>query len=165
MKRTLMFPVLAALVLAGALPASACDQHSKNKTSATSASNGMSACSGMSHSAAWAGAWLQRSPSGELTVAAVADGSPAARSGLRKGDVVLAVNGRDLGAGASGHMCADGSACAVGSSFAYTVQRGRSTKTVKVRLERMPESATARFAARDASFEPTLAAMVIPVTD
>ncbi len=165
MKLRFAIPVVAALVLAGALPASACDQHSKGSTSATAAGAGMGTCSGMSHSTAWAGAWLQRSSSGDLTVVAVAEGSPAARSGLRQGDVVLAVNGHDMSAAGSGQMCPHGTACTIGSSFAYTVQRGRSTKTVKVRLEKMPASATTRFAARDASFEPTLAAMVIPSED
>ena len=162
MKLRLVIPVLAALVLAGALPASACDQHSKSRTSATAAGAGMGSCSGMSHSTAWAGAWLQRSSAGELTVAAVAEDSPAARSGLRRGDIVLAVNGRELSADRAGHTCADGSVCTIGSSFAYTVQRGRATKVVKVRLEKMPAEASTRFAAREASFEPTLAAMVIP---
>jgi S1-C subfamily serine protease len=157
-----MLPVLAALVLAAALPASACDQ---NKTSATAAGAGMGSCSGMSHSTAWAGAWLQRSQDGALTVAAVAEGSPAARSGLKKGDIVLAVNGHDLSSASSGHMCAGGASCAIGSSFAYTVQRGKSTKVVKVQLEKMPAEATARYAAREASFEPMLAAVVIPPID
>jgi len=118
----------------------------------------------MSRSMAWSGAWLQRSPSGGLTVVAVAKDSPAARSGLQKGDVVLAVNGRDLSAGV-GHSCASGAACAVGSSFAYTVQRGHSTKTVKVKLEKMPEEATMRFADVEPTYEPMLAAVVIPVVD
>ena len=163
MKLRLVLPVIAALVLAGSLPASACDKD--GKTSATTASAGMHSCSGMSHSTAWAGAWLERSAGGELTVAAVAEGSPAARSGLRRGDVVVAVNGRELNGEKSGHTCADGSACNVGSSFAYTIQRGSKTRVVKVRLERMPAGAATRFAARDASYEPTLAAMVISTVD
>lgn len=155
-----VIPVVAALALAVAIPAAACDGHSK--ASASSASAAGYSCSGM-HSAAWAGAWMQRSSGGQLTVVAVAEGSPAARSGLRAGDVVLAVNGKSIAEGA-GH-CAYGTACSVGSSFAYTVQRGKATKTVKVKLEKMPADATARFASKDASYEPMLAAMVIPVVD
>jgi S1-C subfamily serine protease len=119
----------------------------------------------MSHATAWTGAWLQRSASGELTVAAVAEGSPAARSGLRHGDVVVAVNGHETNAVCSVHSCPAGSVCAIGNSFTYTVQRGRSTRTVKVRLEKMPAEATTRFAAKEANYEPTLAAMVIPAVD
>ena len=158
MKLRNVVPVVAALALAVAIPAAACDG---NKASASSASAEGHSCSGM-HSAAWAGAWMQRSSGGQLTVVAVAEGSPAAKSGLRKGDVVLAVNGKDV---AEGHACAYGTACAVGSSFAYTVQRGKSTKTVKVKLEKMPVDATTRFASKEASYEPMLAAMVIPVVD
>ena len=155
-----MSSVIAALALAVAIPAAACDGNSKS--SASSASAAGHSCSGMSRSAAWAGAWMQRSSGGQLTVVAVAEGSPAAKSGLRAGDVVLAVNGKSTG---EGHACAYGTACSVGSSFAYTVQRGKATKTVKVKLEKMPVDATTRFASQEASYEPALAAMVIPVVD
>ena len=163
MNLRLVVPMVAVVAFAGALPAVACDGHSKN--SATTASAGAHSCSGMSRSTAWAGAWLQRSAGGQVTVAAVAKGSPAARSGLRQGDVVLAVNGRELNAEGSGHMCADGSACAIGSSFAYTIQRGGSTRVVKVKLEKMRAEATTRFADLNPSYEPALAAIVIPTAD
>jgi S1-C subfamily serine protease len=147
-----VIPVVAALTLAAVVaPASACDGHSKSAS--------------LSRSTAWAGAWMQRSGGGELTVVAVAEGSPAAKSGLRAGDIVLAVNGKSLSTGTSSHMCADGTACTVGSAFAYTVQRGKATKTVKVKLEKMPADATTRFASLEASYEPTLAAMVISSVD
>jgi len=155
-----VIPVAAALALAVAIPAAACDGNSK--ASASSASAEGHSCSGM-RSAAWAGAWMQRSSGGQLTVIAVAEGSPAAKSGLRAGDVVLAVNGQSI-AEKSSH-CAYGTACSVGSAFAYTVQRGKATKTVKVKLEKMPADASTRFASQEASYEPTLAAMVIPVVD
>ena len=149
-------PVIAALALTVAIPAIACDGNSKTASAEHS-------CSGMSRNTAWAGAWMQRSNGGQLTVIAVAEGSPAAKSGLRAGDVVLAVNGRNVGE--SSHSCASGAACAVGSSFAYTVQRGKATKTVKVKLEKLPADASTRFASQEASYEPSLAAMVIPVVD
>ena len=146
-----VIPVVAALTLAAVVaPASACDGHSKSAS--------------LSRSTAWAGAWMQRSSDG-LTVVAVAEGSPAAKSGLRAGDIVLAVNGKSLSTGTSSHMCADGTACTIGSAFAYTVQRGKATKTVKVKLEKMPADATTRFASLEASYEPTLAAMVLTTVD
>ena len=72
---------------------------------------------------------------------------------------------RDLSAEKSGHMCAGGAACVIGSSFAYTVQRGSKTRTVKVKLEKMPEEATMRFADVEPTYEPALAAVVIPTID
>lgn|SRR5262245_36146228 len=162
MNLRIVVPLVAALAIAASLPASACDG---NKNSSVTAANaGAHSCAGMSRSTAWSGAWLQRSADGGLTVAAVAKGSPAARSGLRKGDVVVAVNGRELGA-ESGHVCADGSVCAIGSSFAYTVQRGNDTRTFKVKLEKMPKEATMRIANVEPTYEPTLAAVVIPIVD
>jgi hypothetical protein len=53
----------------------------------------------------------------------------------------------------------------VGSAFAYTVQRGKTTKTVKVKLEKMPAEVSARYASLEASYDPELAAMVIPTVD
>ena len=159
MNLKLVLPAVAALAIVASIPASACDG---NKSTSMAAGH---SCAGLSSSTAWSGAWLQRSSSGGLTVVAIAKDSPAARSGLRKGDVVVAVNGRELASASSGHMCADGTACAVGSSFAYTVQRGHSTKTIKVKLEKMPEEATMRYANVEPTYEPTLAAVVIPVVD
>ena len=141
-------PVVAALSLVLAAPALAGGAHCAGKTSAAMAGHD---CSGKSSSAAWAGAWLERSESGGLTVAAVAKGSPAARSGLKAGDVVVA--------------CLSNAECSVGSAVAYTVQRGRSTRVIKMKLEKMPADATVRFANREASFDPTLASVVFPAVN
>lgn len=165
MKSKLAIPSAALLALALAAPAFAGGGQCGNKTSATATGAGHGSCSS-ARSTAWAGAWLERSSSGQIVVADVAAGSPAARSGLRAGDVVLAVNGRDLRAAAKeGHLCADGTSCNVGSSFAYRIQRGNSTRTLRLKLESMPASATERFANREASFDPALAALVIPSRD
>ena len=150
MKRLLTAAVV--LALAAAVPAFAGDGpgcYGHGKASKTT-------------SAAWAGAWLQKSASGTFTVAEVAKGSPAARSGLRAGDVVLAVNGYDLSDSEDRATCSSKASCNVGSSVTYTVQRGGAKKAVKVKLEKMPSSATQRFASRSATFDPMLAAVVMP---
>ena len=80
-----VIPVVATLALAVALPAFACDGHSK--ASASSASAEGHSCPGMSRSTAWAGAWMQRSAGGELTVIA---------SGLAKGERVVTRGAYDI---------------------------------------------------------------------
>ena len=114
---------------------------------------------------AWAGAWLQRSAAGAVTVAEIASGSPAAKAGLKKGDIVTAVNGYDLADRKDRAMCSANAECNVGSTVTYTIQRGNSTKALKVKLTTMPADAASRFANRDASFDPALAAMVMPAVN
>jgi S1-C subfamily serine protease len=166
MKLKLAVPAIAILSCALVAPALAGGDHCAGKSSASAAAVAASKdhCSSTAKSAAWAGAWLERSSSGDLTVAAVASGSPAARSGLRAGDLVLAVNGRDLAA-KEGAACMTSAECKVGAAVAYTVQRGKATKVVKVKLEKMPEQATAKFAGREASFDPSLAAVILTSVD
>lgn len=162
MKKVLTASAVAALALAMSVPAFAGGSHCSGSASATAANAGAS-CGSMK-SAAWAGAWLQRSESGTVTVAEVAKGSPAAKAGLKSGDVVLAVNGYDLSDSESRAMCAAKANCSVGSTVMWAVQRGTSTKNVKLKLEKMPANATERYASREASFDPSLAAVVMPIT-
>jgi S1-C subfamily serine protease len=144
------------LMLALAVPALAC---SDKKTSAATASADHACCANKASAAVWAGAWLERAQNGAVRVADVAKNSPAARSGLKAGDVVVAVNGNKIAA--KGECSLTHEECMIGSSVAYTVQRGRSTKVMKLKLEKMPATATARFADREASFDPMLATLVL----
>ena len=108
---------------------------------------------------------MHRSSAGQVVVADVAKGSPAAKAGLKSGDVVLAVNGYNLANSKQAAMCASSAECKVGNTVSYTVQRGGSKKSIKFKLAEMPAEATARYAAHDASFDPALAAVVIPSAD
>lgn len=165
MMKKLVFPVVALLAVALAVPAFAGGGQCSSKSSATAASAKGGSCSS-AKSTAWAGAWLQRSATGSVVVTEVAANSPASRSGLRAGDIVLAVNGTKLGGrSGSGELCPDGSVCTIGSSVAYQVQRGRDTRVVKMKLEAMPQETAHKVAAREASFDPTMAAVVIPSRD
>jgi S1-C subfamily serine protease len=160
MKRMLTASAVSALALTMSVSAFAGGNHCSGGASATTA-NASASCAGMK-SAAWAGAWLHRSASGTVTVAEVAKGSPAAKAGLKSGDVVLAVNGYDLSDSEARAECASKASCKVGSTVTYAVQRGTSTKNIKLKLEKMPANATERYASREASFDPALAAVVMP---
>ncbi|HEY6867145.1 MAG TPA: PDZ domain-containing protein [Candidatus Eisenbacteria bacterium] len=163
MKKMLAASAVAGLALALSVPAFAGGGSCSDHASAASADAKMSCEAGKS--AAWSGAWLQRSESGTVTVAEVAKGSPAAKAGLKSGDVVLAVNGYDLSNSEARATCASHADCKVGSNVTYTVKRGSSTKNVKLKLEKMPASATERFASRDAGFDPMFAAVVMPTAN
>jgi S1-C subfamily serine protease len=162
MKKTLSASAAAVFALAIVAPAFAGPNCGSHKTTAATVTADAASCHSKGASAAWAGAWLQRSEDGQVTVADVAKGSPAAKAGLKSGDVVLAVNGYDLNDTEARAMCASKAECNVGSKVTYTVQRGKSTKNLKFKLEKMPADATDRFASRNASFDPVLAAVVMP---
>ena len=166
--------VAAVLMLALAVPAFACkdskssktsaavasaDHCGSAKTSAVVASADHGCCANKASAAVWAGAWLERA-NGSVRVADVAKNSPAARSGLKAGDIVVAVNGNRAIA-SKGECSLTHEECTIGSSVAYTVQRGRSTRVMKLKLEKMPATATERFADREASFDPALATLVL----
>ena len=161
MNKVLTASAATVLALAVAVPSFAGGAH----CSGASATTAEAKASCASKAAAWAGAWLQRSSSGKVTVADVAKGSPAAKSGLKAGDVVLAVNGYDLSNSEDRAMCGSNAECNIGSAVTYTVQRGSSTKVVKFKLARMPANATERFANRQASFDPALASVVMPAVN
>ena len=162
MKRMLATSAAAVLALVVAVPVFAGGDHCGARMSATSADAKVSCAS---KATAWTGAWLNRSTSGRMTVTEVAAGSPAARAGLKTGDVVLAVNGYDLSDNKDRALCASKADCNVGSAVTYTVQRAGATMAVKFKLEKLPANATARIASRKASFDPTFAAVVMPGTN
>lgn len=165
MPKKLAAPAAAVLALALAVPAFAGGEHCSGSAKTTTASAAGSSCgSAKSASMAWSGAWLQRGEQGQIRVAELAPGGPAQRSGLRVGDVVLAVNGYDLSDAKQRAMCASSAECKVGNAVAYKVQRGNATKLVKVKLTRMPADAAETLARRGASFEPSLAAAVTSAT-
>ena len=158
MRKILNVSAAAALALAFAIPAFAGGAHCGDNASASASAADMHECS--AHTSAWSGAWLQRDGSGDVTVTAVAKGSPAYRSGLKDGDIVLAVNGYDLRNAGDRQMCSSKADCSVGRSVTYKVQRGHSVKLLKFKLEKMPSNAAARY--QQAAFDPSLAAVVIP---
>jgi regulator of sigma E protease len=71
-------------------------------------------------------------PEGPPTVESVAEGSPAARAGLRPGDEILAINGEEIDALDD---YTDRVAMSPGATLTYTVQRGSETFDVQLEVE------------------------------
>jgi len=159
MKKALTLSAAAVLAFAVVAPAFAGGDHCGGRSTNATTADAKMECAG--HATAWAGAWMHRSSSGRLTVADVAKGSPADRAGLRAGDIVVAVNGYNVADNEGHAQCASKADCNVGSSLTYTVLRGRSTKEVKLKLEKMPANTAGRYANHQASFDPAVAALVM----
>ena len=88
---------------------------------------------------AWLGVRIGTALSGGVKVGLVVPGSPAAKAGLQKGDVITAYNGTTL-------LNADALSAAVvqshvGDTITLTVQRGGATKHLTVTLGNQPTSA------------------------
>ncbi len=88
---------------------------------------------------AWLGVKIGTAPTGGVKVGLVVPGSPAAKAGLQKGDVITAFNGKPL-------IDADALSAAVvqshvGDSVTLTVDRGGTTKHLTVTLGNQPQSA------------------------
>jgi S1-C subfamily serine protease len=137
MKKNLIASAAALLAFATVAPAFAGGANCSH-SSAAAATSSEGSCHGKSAYSAWAGAWMQRSASGQIVVAEVTKGSPAAKAGLKSGDVVLAVNGYSLADSKEAAMCASSAECKVGRSVAYTVQRADPRRTSSSSSRRCP---------------------------
>jgi len=163
MKKMLVASAAVVFALALTIPAFAGGSQCAHEKASAAGADAQASCVGKA--TAWSGAWLRYSPTGQVIVADVAKGSPAARSGLKSGDIVLAVNGYRLSNDSERATCASKADCNVGSAVTYMVQRGNATKSLKFTLAKMPANANARFASRRANFDPALAAAVIPTSN
>lgn len=81
-----------------------------------------------------AGALLTREPDGRIVVRALLPGSPAREAGLREGDVVRHIDGRDIGQWDAGTLEARLEGGREGGTVAFDVERDGRRKRVRVRL-------------------------------
>ena len=88
---------------------------------------------------AYVGVRIQSVPGG-AKVSTIVAGSPAAKSGLKKGDVITSFDGRKITS--ADDLTAAVSAAKVGETVSVTVQRGGSTEQLSLTLGSQPASVT-----------------------
>jgi serine protease Do len=101
-----------------------------------------------------------KSPEGVL-VGTVMQGGPAARAGLKSGDVILEFNGRKVNSAAE--LRNRIAAMAPGSSAAIRINRDGAILTLNARLESLPDNATASARSTESKNE-LLGFSVAPLT-
>jgi predicted metalloprotease with PDZ domain len=94
----------------------------------------------------WAGIELQRNAeSGQIEVVRVVVDSPAARAGLRAGDVLLALAGIELLEGNEAALDVVRSAMTPGNRVTYTIERDGEPQRIAVRLAQIPKTILAKW--------------------
>lgn len=91
----------------------------------------------------WAGVSLEVSDDG-LRVSEVHHGTPAAKAGVKVGDVLLAVNGIEYGEQNKEKMAALQAKMVPGNKFTYTIARNGKNKEISFALDEMPMDVVAR---------------------
>jgi len=82
---------------------------------------------------------------GKLTVTRVVPGSPAESAGLRRGDVLVAVNGVPFGKENEAKVKATQKAMTPGAKITYTVSRDGKDQPVEVTLGPLPREVLAQW--------------------
>jgi C-terminal processing protease CtpA/Prc len=88
----------------------------------------------------WVGIQYDKTEDGNMVIAEVVSGSPAAKAGLKAGDVVYALNGVDFTEANKDRLKAIKSKLEPGSSITYTIQRAGASKDVALTLGNMPDA-------------------------
>lgn len=97
----------------------------------------------------WVGVELDSNEElGGYTITAVEPDSPALRSGLKKGDVLLAMNGVRLGAENETALKAVKTEMVPGKTVTYTISRYGKEKDVDVVLAQLPDAVMAKWIGR-----------------
>ena len=91
----------------------------------------------------WAGVSLEMSDAG-LLVSEVHPGTPAAKAGVKSGDVLVAINGVEYAEGNQEKMAQFEKEMVPGKEFTYTIARNGKNKDVSFALAKMPMDVVAR---------------------
>ena len=92
----------------------------------------------------WAGVSLEMSENG-LSVSEVHPGTPAAKAGVKAGDVLVAINGVEYAEENKEKMAAFEKQMVPGKEFTYTIARNGKNKDVSFALAEMPMDVVARM--------------------
>ncbi len=89
---------------------------------------------------AYMGVGINDAPSGGAAITAVVSGTPAAKAGLKKGDVITAVDGKTIATADA--LIAVVSADSPGQTLTLTVRHGSTTRHVTIKLGTQPSHAS-----------------------
>ncbi len=93
----------------------------------------------------WMGVELEQNEDGSLRVTAVVGGSPAEKAGVRVDDTLVSVNGVALSKDTAESAMMKNDDWKIGGVLTLGLKRGHETSTVRVRLEKIPETLLARI--------------------
>jgi len=93
----------------------------------------------------WMGVELEQNEDGSLRITTVVVGSPAEKAGVRVDDTLVSVNGVTLSKDTAESAMMKDDDWKIGGVVTLGLKRGVETSTVKVRLEKIPETLLARI--------------------
>ena len=149
MKKTFVIAMIVGLTLV-VLPAIAGDshEHAENADYEKKCGADAQAClnwfSDNYKGRGWAGVSLEMSEDG-LRVSEVHPGTPAAKAGVKAGDVLVAINGVEYAEENQEKMAKFEKEMIPGKEFTYTIARGGKNKEVSIALAEMPMDVVARM--------------------
>ena len=149
MKKALLFAIVFGLAFA-VLPAIAGEGHAKAESAEYEKKCGADAQACLNWFAhkyegrGWAGVSLEMSDDG-LRVSEVHHGTPAAKAGVKVGDVLLAINGIEYAEENKEKMAKLEGQMLAGNEFTYTIARNGKNKEISFALAEMPMDVVARM--------------------
>jgi C-terminal processing protease CtpA/Prc len=129
--------MLSLAVLALAVTAVAAGEHGKCTMAAGECAAHMKE---MYQTRGWMGVELEQNEDGSLRITAVVGDSPAERAGIKVDDTLASVNGVTLTKETAESAMVKDADWKIGGVLTLGVKRGAATSTIKVKLEKIPET-------------------------
>jgi len=96
----------------------------------------------------WMGVEMDPNEDGSLRIVSVVPGSPAEKAGLKADDALVSVNGVTLSKETAEKAMMSDDGWRIGSTVSFGVKRGEVPSTVKISLEKIPETVLAAMIER-----------------